>query len=120
MEDFQNKISFRMNENVFLKDPLSSDLGKKIIRASIDLIAELGFDDFTFKKLATKISSTEASVYRYFENKHNLFYHMLFLRLAPVAPNIFVNAASGVVGIPFKIFFLASFVGQLPFTWLYV
>lgn len=77
MEDFQNKISFRINENVFLKDPLSSDLGKKIIRASIDLIAELGFDDFTFKKLATKISSTEASVYRYFENKHNLLAYLV-------------------------------------------
>jgi len=77
MEDFQNKISFRINENVYLKDPLSSDLGKKMIRASIDLIAELGFDDFTFKKLATTISSTEASVYRYFENKHNLLAYLV-------------------------------------------
>ena len=77
MQDFQNKISFRINENVFLKDPLSSDLGKKIIRASIDLIEELGFDDFTFKKLATEISSTEASIYRYFENKHNLLAYLV-------------------------------------------
>lgn len=77
MEDFQNKISFRINENVFLKDPLSSDLGKKMIRASIDLIEELGFDDFTFKKLATAISSTEASIYRYFENKHNLLAYLV-------------------------------------------
>ena len=77
MEDFQNKISFRINENVYLKDPLSSDLGKKIVRASIDLIAELGFDDFTFKKLAKEISSTEASVYRYFENKHNLLAYLV-------------------------------------------
>jgi AcrR family transcriptional regulator len=77
MEDFQNKISFRINENVFLKDPLSSELGKKMIRASIDLMAELGFDDFTFKKLATEISSTEASVYRYFENKHNLLAYLV-------------------------------------------
>jgi len=77
MEDFQNKISFRINENVYLKDPLSSDLGKKIIRASIDLIAELGFDEFTFKKLAKEISSTEASVYRYFENKHNLLAYLV-------------------------------------------
>jgi AcrR family transcriptional regulator len=29
----------------------------------------LGFEDFTFKKLATSIDSTEASIYRYFENK---------------------------------------------------
>ncbi|GAB5416380.1 MAG: TetR/AcrR family transcriptional regulator [Crocinitomicaceae bacterium] len=77
MEDFQNKISFRINENVYLKDPLSSDLGKKMIRASIDLIEELGFDDFTFKKLANQIASTEASIYRYFENKHNLLAYLV-------------------------------------------
>ncbi len=77
MEDFQNKISFRINENVYLKDPLSSDLGRKMIRASIDLIEDLGFDDFTFKKLANKISSTEASIYRYFENKHNLLAYLV-------------------------------------------
>ncbi|MCR9171642.1 MAG: TetR/AcrR family transcriptional regulator, partial [bacterium] len=77
MQDFQNKISFRINENVYLKDPLSSDLGKKLIRASIDLIEEIGFDDFTFKKLALEISSTEASIYRYFENKHNLLAYLV-------------------------------------------
>jgi AcrR family transcriptional regulator len=39
---------------------------------SIELIDEIGFEAFTFKKLAQKITSTEASVYRYFENKHQL------------------------------------------------
>jgi AcrR family transcriptional regulator len=39
---------------------------------SIELIDEIGFEAFTFKKLAQKINSTEASVYRYFENKHQL------------------------------------------------
>jgi AcrR family transcriptional regulator len=77
MDDFQNKISFQINEKVYLKDPLSSDLGKKMVRASIDLIEELGFDDFTFKKLARAISSTEASIYRYFENKHNLLAYLV-------------------------------------------
>ena len=37
---------------------------------------ELGFEAFTFRKLAQHISSTEASVYRYFESKHKL---LLFL-----------------------------------------
>lgn len=77
MENFQNKIAFRINEKVFVKDPLSSDLGRRIIRASIDLIEEIGFDDFTFKKLASQIGSTEASVYRYFENKHKLLAYLV-------------------------------------------
>jgi len=37
---------------------------------------ELGFEDFTFKKLAIHMQSTEASVYRYFENKHNLLAYL--------------------------------------------
>ena len=36
------------------------------------MIDEFGFESFTFKKLATEINSTEASIYRYFENKHLL------------------------------------------------
>lgn len=60
----------------YLRDPQGTALGNTIIRASIMLIDEIGFEAFTFKKLASRISSTEASVYRYFENKHQL---LLFL-----------------------------------------
>ncbi|GCC52542.1 TetR/AcrR family transcriptional regulator [Chryseotalea sanaruensis] len=70
-------ISFRLNENLFLKDPQNSELGQNIIRSSISLIDEIGFEHFTFKKLADKIESTEASVYRYFENKHRLLVYLI-------------------------------------------
>jgi AcrR family transcriptional regulator len=40
------------------------------------MIDKFGFESFTFKKLAEEINSTEASIYRYFENKHLL---LLFL-----------------------------------------
>jgi AcrR family transcriptional regulator len=55
-----------------LKDPQETKLGVLIMQNSIELIDEIGFEAFTFKKLAQKINSTEASVYRYFENKHQL------------------------------------------------
>ena len=55
-----------------LKDPQETKLGVLIIQNSIELIDEIGFETFTFKKLAQKINSTEASVYRYFENKHQM------------------------------------------------
>ena len=45
------------------------------------------------------------------ENEHNLFYYFLFLRFAPVAPNLFLNVAAGLVGIPFLIFLGASLIG---------
>ncbi len=77
MQNFRNKISIKVNENVFLKHPDSSTLGKKIVQGSIDLIDEIGFEDFTFKKLACSIQSTEASVYRYFESKHHLLVYLV-------------------------------------------
>ena len=77
MQAIQSKIAIEINENVFKKDPLSSDLGNRMLTASIDLFDELGFEDFTFRKLAKSIGSTEASVYRYFDNKHNLLAYLL-------------------------------------------
>ena len=73
--DFQ--LSFKVNEHIYLRDPESSELGKQIVKNAIDLIYELGFEHFTFKKLATKMSTTEASIYRYFENKHRLLLYIL-------------------------------------------
>ena len=69
-------LRFYMNEKLFLKDPEQSELGRKIISRSIQLIHQNGFEDFTFRKLAKEISSTEASIYRYFENKHRLLTYL--------------------------------------------
>jgi AcrR family transcriptional regulator len=56
------------NFKIFVKDPETSALGKKIIKESIILIDEKGFDNFTFKKLGERIGSNESSIYRYFES----------------------------------------------------
>jgi AcrR family transcriptional regulator len=73
--DFQ--VSFKVNDKIFIKDPESSELGKQIVKQAIDLIYELGFENFTFKKLAAEMETTEASIYRYFENKHRLLLYIL-------------------------------------------
>lgn len=70
-------IHIQLNENLYLRDPQQTKLGRKIIEYAIILIEELGFEKFTFKKLACKIQSTEASVYRYFENKHKLLLYLV-------------------------------------------
>lgn len=70
-------LSINVNENVYLKKPNSSELGKRIISGSIELIEQLGFEEFTFKKLAKHISSTEASIYRYFESKHHILIYLV-------------------------------------------
>lgn len=70
------QLQIKMNEKLFLRDPEQSELGKKIISHSIRLIHENGFESFTFKKLAEDIGTTEAGIYRYFENKHRLLVYI--------------------------------------------
>ncbi|MDZ4758275.1 MAG: TetR/AcrR family transcriptional regulator [Bacteroidota bacterium] len=71
------KVSFKVNEAVYIKDPEQTEVGEKIVKSSIDLIHLLGFENFTFKKLAAEIGTTEATVYRYFENKHRLLLYII-------------------------------------------
>ncbi len=70
------QLQIRMNEKLYLRNPEQSALGKKIILHAILLIHKNGFESFTFKKLAEEIGSTEAGVYRYFENKHRLLIYI--------------------------------------------
>ncbi len=67
----------RMNEDLFLRNPEHTELGKNIIKYSIELIEKDGFEAFTFKKLAANIGTTEAGIYRYFENKHRLLLYII-------------------------------------------
>lgn len=76
MDSFMNKMSFKVNQKNFIKDPESSELGRKIICGSIDLIEKNGFEQFNFRKLGKYIGSTEASIYRYFESKHKLLIYL--------------------------------------------
>lgn len=76
MEHILSNIKIQVNEKIYVKDPETSSLGKKIIQESILLINEIGFDNFTFKKLGEKIGSNESSIYRYFENKHKLMVYL--------------------------------------------
>lgn len=71
------QLQIKMNEKLFLRNPEETVLGKKIIQQSIILIHQIGFEAFTFKKLAAEIGTTEAGVYRYFENKHLLLIYIV-------------------------------------------
>lgn len=76
MDKLIQNINISINEKLYVKNPESSDLGKNIIKNSILLIDEIGFEAFTFKKLGEKIQSNESSIYRYFENKHKLLIYL--------------------------------------------
>jgi len=76
MQEMLSKVSIPVNNKIFLKDPDSSELGQRIISASIAIIDDLGFDKLTFRRLGSKIDSPEASIYRYFENNHKLLLYL--------------------------------------------
>ncbi|MEO5911938.1 MAG: TetR/AcrR family transcriptional regulator [Pelobium sp.] len=67
----------KMNEKLYLRDPEQSEIGKNIIKNAVSLVRKLGFEVFNFKKLAEEIPTTEATVYRYFENKHRLLSYIV-------------------------------------------
>jgi AcrR family transcriptional regulator len=76
METILRRTKVEVNKNLYLKEPFSSELGVLIVKNGMQLIQELGMEHFTFKKLAQKIGSTEAAIYRYFENKHKLLLYL--------------------------------------------
>ena len=74
-------------------------------------------------------------IYKYFDNnklnffksqvqlqiqQKNLFWYLLFLRLTPILPNILINLASPIVGIPLIYFFSATLIGLMPANFLHV
>jgi hypothetical protein len=76
MNTLLKNLKVEINEQLYLKDPESSDLGKRIVSCSIEMIYNIGFEQFTFKKLGVYIKSNESSIYRYFENKHKLLLYL--------------------------------------------
>ncbi|GAA4951106.1 TetR/AcrR family transcriptional regulator [Algibacter agarivorans] len=76
MDSLLSNLKIAVPEKIYVKDPESSDLGKRIVEHSIILIDEIGFDSFTFKKLGKLIGSNESSIYRYFESKHKLLLYL--------------------------------------------
>jgi len=76
MKNLLSILKISVPDKIYIKDPETSDLGKRIIENSILLIYEIGFESFTFKKLGNKIGSNESSIYRYFESKHKILLYL--------------------------------------------
>jgi AcrR family transcriptional regulator len=74
--EYLPQVVILVHPKLYVKNPETSELGRKIIQQSILLIDEIGFEAFTFKKLGERIGSNESSLYRYFENKHKLLLYL--------------------------------------------
>nr|XP_048332156.1 uncharacterized membrane protein At4g09580-like isoform X2 [Ziziphus jujuba var. spinosa] len=54
------------------------------------------------------------------KRRERLLNYMLFLRVTPTLPNLFINLASPIVDIPFHIFLSATFLGLIPASYITV
>jgi len=77
LEKIFTNLKMEVHQNLYLKDPFSSELGISIVKEGAEMIRKLGMEQFTFKKLAHKTGVTEAAVYRYFENKHMILLYFM-------------------------------------------
>jgi AcrR family transcriptional regulator len=72
-----NALNISVSAKLYNKNPEETDLGKRILSKSIELMEEMGYEHVTFKKIGLSLESTEASVYRYFQNKHQLLAYLI-------------------------------------------
>lgn len=72
----QLHIQITIDPALYTRNPETTELGKNIVSKSIEMIDELGFEKFTFKKLGVEINSNESSIYRYFDSKHTLLVYL--------------------------------------------
>jgi AcrR family transcriptional regulator len=70
------QIQIKLNEKLYLRDPEQTELGQRMVVQGINMLDELGYEDFSFKKLGKRLQTTESSIYRYFENKHRLLLYI--------------------------------------------
>ncbi|TPV94735.1 MAG: TetR/AcrR family transcriptional regulator [Myxococcales bacterium FL481] len=71
------RIQLHLDPALYVRDPEETELGRRIVDAAIQQLVATGFEKLTFRRLAESIGSTEASVYRYFENKHRLLLYLV-------------------------------------------
>lgn len=76
MNRIVSHVKFNVNPELYLKDPESSEIGKRLLMQAINIIDKKGFERLTFRELAQSAQTTESTAYRYFENKHMLILYL--------------------------------------------
>jgi len=53
-------------------------------------------------------------------HRHNLLSYIIFLRITPFLPNWFINITSPIINVPLTHFFLGTFIGVAPPSFVYI
>lgn len=85
------------------------------IGATLLLIAvKLAFGESVAAKIGSKVKFMETNF------KQNAFYYLLSLRFLPIMPFWLINLAAGIFNVKLRDFILATFLGIIPGTFVYV
>lgn len=76
MQRLLSQYTVQLDKALYAKDPAISDIGKEILKHGVTILEHEGLEAFTFKKLAAAMNSTESTLYRYFNNKHQLLMYL--------------------------------------------
>jgi AcrR family transcriptional regulator len=76
MQKMLGQVTIQLDNRLFIKDPVSTEVGTHIIQEGAKMIQRDGLEAFTFKKLAQEMGSTESTLYRYFTNKNQLVMYL--------------------------------------------
>lgn len=71
------QVTITPSEALSVRNPQDTKLGCEIIAAGVAMLDELGLEQMTFRKLARAVGCTEASIYRYFNSKHQLLLYLV-------------------------------------------
>jgi uncharacterized membrane protein YdjX (TVP38/TMEM64 family) len=78
------------------------------------LVAKFLIGDYITSKILHKARFMEKNI------KQNQFFYILSLRFLPIIPFWFINLAAGSLKVRSGVFFLATFVGIIPASFIYV
>ena len=85
------------------------------IGATLLVIAvQLAFGESVAAKIGSKVQFMETNF------KQNAFYYLLSLRFLPIMPFWLINLAAGIFNVRLRDFILATFLGIIPGTFVYV
>jgi uncharacterized membrane protein YdjX (TVP38/TMEM64 family) len=77
------------------------------------MIARYALSDYFHEKIGTTIQKMEDGF------KENAFSYLMVLRLIPLFPFWLVNLVPALLGVPLKTFFVATFLGIIPGSFVY-
>jgi len=93
---------------------LATVLGATLGATGLFLAAKLAFGNLLRRKAGKTLRKMEAGF------QENAFHYLLVLRLVPLFPFWLVNLAPALLEVPLRTYILATFIGIVPGTFVYV